>query len=113
MMKGFANLAPRRGNATVPRLLVVSFLLWVFCAAVGHAAGEQKGGGSSDAMGVDATEVIVDGRVVLTVRGISAYPAKRRAREIEKAIISGCRDAQDAKRDIQVSLSPSLVTTAY
>ena len=24
-----------------------------------------------------------------------------------------CRDAQDAKRDIQVSLSPSLITTAY
>ena len=26
---------------------------------------------------------------------------------------SECRDAQDAKRDIQVALSPSLVTTAY
>jgi hypothetical protein len=27
--------------------------------------------------------------------------------------LSECRDAQDAKRDIQVALSPSLVTTAY
>ena len=86
------GLIPRRGNATVPRLLLVGFLLWVSCVAVGHATGEQKPGGQSHAGGFDTAEVIVDGREILTVRGISAFPVKRRAREIEKAIIAVADD---------------------
>ena len=101
-MKRFENPGLRRENSTVPRLLVVGFLLWVFFAAAVHAIGEQKGGGSSDAEGFDTAEVVVDGRVILTVRGISAYPAERRAREIEKAILAVADDESISSGDVKI-----------
>ena len=91
----------QREILTAARLLVVGFLLWASWAAVVHAAGEQRDGGSSGVGGIDTAEVIVDGRVILTVRGISAFPAKRRASEIRKAIITVAEDE---------SIPPGLIT---
>jgi len=100
-MSGCEGLIPRRGTSTASCLLVVGFLLWASCVAIVHAAAEQKGGEPSDAGGFDTVEVVVDGRVILTVRGMSAYPARRRAREIEKAIIAVADDE---------GISPDLIT---
>lgn len=101
-MTGWENPTRLRASSTAARLLVVCFLLWATCAAVVHAAGEQKGGAPSDAAGFDTAEVVVDGRVILTVRGISAYPAKRRAREIEKVIIAVADDESIPSGDVKL-----------
>jgi small-conductance mechanosensitive channel len=81
-----------RRNAIVSCLLAFGFLLWASVVAVVHAAGGQEGGAQSDAGGVDTAEVVVDGREILTVRGITAFPAERRAREIRNAIIAVAED---------------------
>lgn len=42
----------------------------------------------------DTQPVIVDGEILFTVRGVTSYPAKERAREIRKRILSVARNEQ-------------------
>jgi len=101
-MKGFAYLAPRRGIETVPRLLTAGFLLWVFCATLSHAADEQKAEGQTDDQDFETAAAVVDGREIITVRGISAFPAERRATEIEERIIAAANDESVASGDVEL-----------
>ncbi len=91
-MKGVEIPIRWRGNWVTFRLLATGVLLWAAYTSVADAAGEQGAETPSGGGGIDTAEVLVDGRVILTVRGISAFPAKRRAREIEKAIIGVADD---------------------
>ena len=74
-------------------LLTKGLLLCLCCSATVHAAGEQKGELPSGARAFETADVIVDGRVILKVRGTSSFPAKRRAGEIRQAIIAAAEDA--------------------
>jgi small-conductance mechanosensitive channel len=83
-------------------LLAFSLLLCASLVAVVHAASDQEGGAQSDAPGFDTAKVVVDGRVILRVRGISAFPAHRRAKEIEKAIIAVAEDETIPSGDVRL-----------
>jgi small-conductance mechanosensitive channel len=87
-----AFLSRCRQNAISSCLPAFGFLLWASCVAVVHAAGGQQGEAQSGIGGIDTAAVVVDGREILTVRGIAAFPAERRAREIRKAIIAVAED---------------------
>jgi small-conductance mechanosensitive channel len=70
-------------------------LLLGFCVAV--AADEaDPGAGSepapSDEQQIELADVIVDGQLVMRVRGTTSFPAARRAQEIEARIIAIARD---------------------
>jgi len=87
-----AFLSRCRQNAISSCLPAFGFLLWASCVAVVHAAGGQQGEAQSGIGGIDTAAVVIDGREILTVRGIAAFPAERRAREIRKAIIAVAED---------------------
>jgi small-conductance mechanosensitive channel len=74
-------------------LITRGLLLWLFCTSILCAAGEQHGEMSSGTVDIETADVVVDGRVVLKVRGTTSFPAKRRAAEIEQAIIAVAKDA--------------------
>ena len=101
-MKGCEGPIPRRQDSTVARLFLVSFLLSLACVSAVGAAGQQNEGGRPGTNGFDTAEVIVDGRVILTVRGISAFPAERRAREIEKKIVAVADDESIPSGDVKI-----------
>jgi hypothetical protein len=92
-VQGFERFAWRRSHWRARALLTKGLLLWLCCTATLYAAGEQKGAMPSGAAAIDTADVIVDGRVILKVRGTSSFPAKRRAAEIRQAIIAAAEDA--------------------
>jgi len=86
-------------------LFVASLLLWTWCIAAAHAADEQgetapsgqtavkpSGAVPLSIEAVELADVIVDGRLIMKVRGTASFPAKRRAKEIKQNIIDAARD---------------------
>jgi small-conductance mechanosensitive channel len=73
-------------------LFVASLLLWTWCIAAAHPADEQAGAASPGGVELKLADVIVDGRLVMKVRGTASFPAARRAAEIEQNIIDAARD---------------------
>ena len=72
--------------------IALIFLIWFSCAATVCAADGQAGTPPPNTGGFETADVVVDGRVILTVRGVSAYPAKKRADDIYKQIIAAAED---------------------
>lgn len=77
------------------RLLVCVALLWLSIRAVALAAE-----GAADRL--DAADVVVDGRVVVKVRGVAAFPAEKRAREIADRIVVAAADESIVPGDIRL-----------
>ncbi|MEA3276223.1 MAG: mechanosensitive ion channel [Pseudomonadota bacterium] len=71
---------------------MAGMLLWLCCSGAVHAQGEEAAEPPSSGEGVEVADVIVDGRVILKVRGTLAFPAARRAAEIRRQIIAAAHD---------------------
>jgi len=78
------------------RFIVTSVMIWIMCCGISTAAtsGADKKIPAPDTsstyaplqLDITTAPVIVDGRVLLQVRGISAYPAQKRAEQISARI---------------------------
>ncbi len=77
--------APRPRIAGLVSRLLVAVAIWL--SAVGWAGAQAP-----EDSGSETAPVIVDGRVLFKVRGVEAYPAARRAREIAERIKRLARD---------------------
>ncbi len=53
---------------------------------------------------VELVDVVVDGRLVMRVRGTASFPAARRAKEIEQKIIAVARDDRIATDDVTIQV---------
>ena len=65
--------------------------VWVFSGLIGASAFAQQPP-TADPVGVNLAPVIVDGKKLLRVRGLSSYPATRRASEVRQRIIDLAND---------------------
>jgi len=65
--------------------------VWVFSGLFGASAFAQQPP-AADPVGVNLAPVIIDGKKLLRVRGLSSYPATRRASEIRQRIIDLAND---------------------
>lgn len=91
-MQGFKAFTWRRSRWSALSLLSTGLLIWLCCVAAAQGADEQGGKVPPSSEEVELTDVIVDGRVILKVRGTMAFPAKRRAAEIRQQIIATAKD---------------------
>lgn len=91
-MLGLYNSARRRSGGVRAALPAMFLPLWLCCSAGVFAAGGQESTVTSDSGEFKTANVVVDGRVILTVRGLAAYPARRRAGEIRDQIIAVAED---------------------
>lgn len=73
----------------VPGIL---FGLWLLCGLLGAPVFAQQEAPASDPTGVQAAPVLMDGNKLFRVRGMSSYPATRRASEIRQRIIDLAND---------------------
>ncbi len=69
------------------RLTVLALLLPLACAAAGN-----EGSPSGADPAIATAPVMVDGRLLFRVRGVSAYPSERRAAAIQERIEAAARD---------------------
>jgi len=91
------------------RLLLLLFAALAFSAAAADGGTEAGGrAGAPETTEAEATEaqhvapVVVDGVTLFRVRGISAYPAERRAGDIAARIVAAARDERIAADAIKV-----------
>jgi small-conductance mechanosensitive channel len=98
-LAGLADLC----RGAVRCLLAVGVL--VCCTAVARAADPQGAGADAD-VDRDAAEVVVDGRVILRVRGVASYPARRRAKDIAERIAQVASDPAIAADSVIVVEAP-------
>jgi small-conductance mechanosensitive channel len=84
----------------MPRLL---FGLWLLCCLLGVPAIAQEQSTVSDPTGVSLAPVIIDGNKLFRVRGVSSYPATRRASEIRHRIIELAEDESFDPAQLTVS----------
>lgn len=82
------NLARVSARRTAPGLL---FSLWIFCGLLGLPAFAQQPP-IAEGAAVNQAPVIIDGKKLFRVRGISSYPATRRASEVRQRIIDIAND---------------------
>ena len=78
------------------------FSLWIFSGSSGASAFVQEPP-AADPIGVNLAPVIIDGKKLFRVRGISSYPASRRAGEIRQRIIELARDESFDPNQLTVS----------
>lgn len=93
------NLTRDSATPFVPGLLCG---LWIFCALLGGTAFAQQPP-TADATAVNQAPVIVDGKKLFRVRGISSYPATRRASEVRQRIIDLANDESFDPDELSVS----------
>jgi small-conductance mechanosensitive channel len=77
--------------------------LAVFAASTAmyaFAAGADEGTQSAEADTSASADVIVDGHVILRVRGVAAFPANTRAEQIAQRIVAAAEDERIAAGDI-------------
>jgi small-conductance mechanosensitive channel len=86
------SLALQQRNPFVFRLFAASLLLWICCGAWAQGADAQDGAARGIGEEFELADVVVDGHVILKVRGTMAFPAKRRAAEIRQRIIAIAQD---------------------
>jgi len=99
MKRGEAPARQRKGLGS--RLLYAGLVLGLWCVRAAGAAGEPQGSMEYRAAVLDSARVVVDGRVILEVRGTSAFPALQRADKIRKAIITVADDDKLPPGDIR------------
>lgn len=75
-------------------LLVTSLALWIWITAASAEPRDETSAllSRSTVEKYDHAEVLVDGQVILNVRGVEAFPAKQRAKEIARRIVAAARD---------------------
>ncbi len=73
-------------------LLVAGLALWAWIAIATAAPGGETGAYPLAAGKYERAEVSVDGRVILSVRGVEAFPAQQRAEEIADRIVAAAKD---------------------
>ncbi len=99
-------------KARLPLHLLIAFLAMV--AAPGYARAQQGPSPAAD-QSLDETPtapVVIDGDVLFRVRGVTAYPAERRAQDIADRIITAARDrsfAVNALRLVEGETSTQLM----
>lgn len=104
-MKRSGSLAWRRRNWPALSLLAASILASICFfssaqvadaqvdpASSGQATGKEPGAAPPRSVAFELADVIVDGRVILKVRGTSTFPAARRAAEIREQILAAAKD---------------------
>ena len=79
------------GKSTRQLIPGVLFSLWILSGLVGTSAFAQQPPAAEPA-GSSTAPVIIDGRKLFRVRGISSYPATRRASEVRQRIIDLAKD---------------------
>jgi len=94
--------AARRRKGLGLHLCYAGLLLGLWCVTAARAAGEPQGTMEYPASKSDSARVLVDGRAILEVRGVSAFPAVQRADKIRKAIIAVADDDSISASDIRV-----------
>ncbi len=82
------------------RAVGILLLAWTFCTA--FAAHAQDATRENGAAPWEKADVVVDGHLILSVRGISGYPAQRRAAEIRRRIIAIAADEEIAPGDVTI-----------
>lgn len=79
---------------------ILSLLLLTMCG-VTFAQGKVTGEPTDSARVLDTEPVIVDGKILFTVRGVTSFPAKERARGIRKRLLQVARNEQIDQESIQ------------
>jgi small-conductance mechanosensitive channel len=100
MKGGEAPAQQRKGLGS--HLLFASLVLGLLCVTAARATGEPQDSVEYPAPKSDSAQVLVDGRVILQVRGVSAFPAVQRADKIRRAIIAVADDDSISASDIRV-----------
>jgi small-conductance mechanosensitive channel len=77
--------------------------LWLLCCLMGASAFAQQQPPAPDPTGVSLAPVIIDGNKLFRVRGVSSYPATRRASEIRQRIIDLAHDESFDTAQLAVS----------
>jgi len=91
-MVGFEGFARRRSCRGLLWAFAAGLLLSASLCANAQAADGEGDGASTGIADWDTASVTVDGHVIFSVRGISGFPAKRRAAEIRDRTISVAAD---------------------
>ena len=86
------DLIRGRGNPIAFRRFAFGLFLLVCSAAAAQDPGEPGGTAPSSSEKVQLADVIVDGHLIMKVRGTTSFPAARRAAEYEQNIIDAARD---------------------
>lgn len=81
----------------------VLFALWLLCVLLTTPVFAQQQAPPADLTGVQVAPVLVDGNKLFRVRGLSSYPATRRASEIRQRIIDLADDKSFDVRQLTVS----------
>ena len=77
-------------------------ILWAFCAFVSLVAAGSVAAASAESGASDSADVVVDGHVILKVRGVAAIPAEKRARTIAERIVTATADEDIAPGDVKL-----------
>ena len=85
------------------RSLVWATLVWGSLGTAALATEVSAPDGSTLPDAQDAADVVVDGHVILKVRGVAAFPAEKRAREIAGRIVKAADDERIAPGDIKLT----------
>jgi small-conductance mechanosensitive channel len=88
----FAQSIEGRAGFPVFRWITFVVLLVVCSMVAAQESGEQIAVAPSNSDPFQLADVIIDGRLVMKVRGTASFPATRRAAEIEQNIIEVARD---------------------
>lgn len=75
------------------RPVVVCLLLWCCTAVAAEGPAPSDGPAPSVGAHVELADVVVDGHLIMRVRGTVSFPAARRAAEIERNILAAARHA--------------------
>jgi small-conductance mechanosensitive channel len=86
---------------SITRMTVV-MVVWAAVLPAVAISQQNQGRQSADASEVPTAPVIVDGRVLFYLRGVSAYPAERRAREVAERIEKIAADEKFPAEDLSV-----------
>ena len=76
-------------------LLVTGLTLWIWIAAATAEPQDETSALPSRSLmeEYDHADVLVDGRAILNVRGVEAFPAQQRAKEIARRIVAAAQDS--------------------
>jgi len=82
--------------------LLVFLTLWVTLLATAAAWAQEATPEPAPAGGIHTAPVIIDGETLFSLRGVSAYPAERRAAMVRQGILSAAKNPSIAVADVRV-----------